>query len=900
MFEFELTRPQYLALLALLPVLAWYFIRSLVDLSRGQRIASLVVRSAVCLLLVLCLCGLNLLKPTRDVFVVFAVDESLSVDAESRDEAESFVDEATKDADVGSFAVIRFGGRGESDETPPLGRHRSQNSDAMSKSEHKAAPDNDALDSLDPRRLALGPSTNLQAAIEEATAGIPPHFVPRVVLLSDGNETAGDALRTAMNSDVRIDTVALKTRNEPEIQVSDVIVPAQVAQGEPFYVEVVVNSNHDDEAVVEVFKGEHRIISAKKELQKGENRFRFQEQVEKPTEFAARIARPSADESAESEASSGESVNDDAADDSTPVFNDTLLDNNMASGLVYAAGKPRVLLIESVPQLAQNLEWALEEEGILVDTRPPQGVPEDLSDLQNYEVLVLSNVAATDLTHRKMDVIRTYVSDLGGGFIMLGGDQSFGLGGYYKSVLEEVLPVRSDFEKEKEKPSLGMVLVIDKSGSMGGQKIELAKDAAKAAVELLGERDQIGVLAFDGSNFWVSEVRSAAQKSFIMDRISGIEAGGGTVMYPAMEDAYDALQATAAKLKHVIVLTDGHSAPGDFEGLTRTMSSSRITVSTVGIGECDTALLERIAEIGKGRYYFTNDPLAIPQIFAKETMTASKSAINEEPFLPQVIRSTPALSDIDFDAAPFLLGYVVTRPKPTSEVILATETGDPLLSWWRYGLGMSAAFTSDAKSRWAAEWLTWPGYNRFWAQVIRQCMRKSDAKGFLVDVERHGSTARVTLDASDPSGAFLNHADTELTLIDPKLKDQKLAMSQVAPGRYEASIDIPDTGAWHLQLSQKKDGQLLYQQSRGLIVGYPDELRLKPTNEELLKSIAAAADGRFNPPATDVLENETEEASRATELWPWLLMAALILFVVDVALRRIDVTLLFPTRVSRG
>src|SRR5262249_40144110 len=192
-------------------------------------------------------------------------------------------------------------------------------------------------------------------------------------------------------------------------------------------------------------------------------------------------------------------------------------------------------------------------------------------------------IPATDLTQRQMEVARTYVQDLGGGLVMLGGDQSFGLGGYYKTTLEEILPVRSDFEKEKEKPSLAMVLVIDKSGSMGGTKMELAKDAAKGAVELLGPNDKVGVIAFEGETYWVSEVQPAGNKSYIMDKISSIEAGGGTVMAPAMEAAFEALRDTVAKLKHVIILTDGISAPGPFEEIAQNMAQARITCSTVGI-----------------------------------------------------------------------------------------------------------------------------------------------------------------------------------------------------------------------------------------------------------------------------------------------------------------------------
>ena len=658
----------------------------------------------------------------------------------------------------------------------------------------------------------------------------------------------------------------LPVRDDPEVQVSSVKVPAQVRQGQPFYVDVTIDTNHDDEGFIEVYRGPHKVISEKKQLKKGENKFRFRQSVtnERLASFVVR----------------------------TRGYTDTLLDNNSDIGLVFTAGKPRVLLIESDPKLAKHLAWALQEHEIQVDARPPQGMPESLSDLQNYELLMMSNVPATALSIRQMELVRTYVQNLGGGFVMIGGDQSFGLGGYYKTVLEEILPVRSDFEKEKQKPSLAMVIIIDKSGSMGGLKIELAKDAAKSAVELLGRNDKVGILAFEGSHYWVSEIHPCSDKSFVLDRISSIQAGGGTVMYPPMEEAYAALQRTTAKLKHVIVLTDGHSAPGDFEGIANQMASSRITVSTVGVGNgADGRLLEEIARIGGGRFYFTDDPLTIPQIFAKETMTASKSAINEQPFLPQLIRPTPALAGIDFELAPFLLGYVITRPKPTSEVILATEMGDPLLSWWRYGLGMSVAFTSDAKSRWAAEWLSWPGFGKFWAQVIRNTMRKGEMKGFNVAVDRKGERATITLDAVDPNGRFLNKAESELTVIDPQLTNHQIAMTQTAPGRYVGEFATAVAGPYHLEMSQKMQGRLMYRQSRGLAVGYPDELRLRPTNEKLLKTIASVSNGQYDPQPETIFATSDRTAQRATPLWPHLLTIALCLFVIDVALRRIDFTL---------
>src|SRR5262249_11064016 len=243
-----------------------------------------------------------------------------------------------------------------------------------------------------------------------------------------------------------------------------------------------------------------------------------------------------------------------------------------------------------------------------------------------------------------------------------------------------------------------------------------------------------------------------------------------------------------------------------------------------------------------------------------------------------------------------LLGYVTTRPKPTSEFILATEKGDPLLAWWRYGLGMTVAFTSDAKSRWAAEWLSWPGYSKFWAQVVRHAMRKSETKGAVVEVTQRGGKATVTLDAVDARGRFLNKADTELTLIDPQLGNLKLPMEQTAPGRYTATVETPNAGAYHLELSQKLSGQPLLQQSRGLVVGYPEELRLKPTDEELLRSLARASGGMYNPAPEEVFTSPERTAPRATPLWPYLVTLAALIFLADVALRRIDFQLLLGRR----
>ncbi len=883
---FELTRPWLLLVaLPMLVVMTIYFVRSLSDFPKRQRLVSFLVRSLIVLLLAFSLAGLTLLYQTQEQFVVFVVDQSQSVDEDAANQARDFLAKAAEKKGKHRIAYLPFAARvGPIQEEPIvygvepsiLGKQKKSKDDGSEKDsgDRQSEPNKKDESNGEVKRTFVSgmvspirDGTHLSAAIDAAAGYIPPGYVPQIVVLSDGNETAGDAAEAAARSRVPISTVALPTRTEPEVQVSQVSVPAEVREGEPFFVDVTVQSNHIDSGLIEVFRGDHKVISETRELKIGKNSFRFQQSVDRDrlAAFSVRISG---------------------------LKEDTLLDNNSDTGLVYTAGKPRVLIIESDPNLIRELAYALEDEGIQVDVRPPQGMPETLADLQNYELLMLSNVPATSITQQQMEIARTYVQELGGGFIMLGGELSFGLGGYYKTTLEEILPVRSDFEKEKEKPSLAMVLVIDKSGSMSGDKIEMAKSAAQAAVELLGRRDQAAVIAFDGDTYVISEMQSASNKGKLIDEISRIAAGGGTTMYPAMEMSYEMLMVASAKLKHVILLTDGISSPGDFEGLAQTMASAKMTVSTVGIGGGSAAdLLENIARTGKGRYYMTNDPAQVPQIFAKETVTASKSAIDEQPFVPVVIRATHALKELDFDSAPFLLGYVMTRPKPTCEVILATEKGDPLLAWWRYGLGMTAAFTSDAKSRWAAEWLTWPGYSKFWTQVIRQTMRKSDTRGIQVTTARQGPLAQLSVDAVSEIGQFLNQSEVELTVINPQLQRKTSTMLQTAPGRYATDFKTPNSGSYHMEIALKQNGQVLYRQSRGLMVGYSDELRIQPTNEKLLREIAEASGGVYSTGPERVFDRPDQWATRPTPLWPWLLTAAVLMLVLDVALRRIDFSL---------
>ncbi|MDR2441481.1 MAG: VWA domain-containing protein [Planctomycetaceae bacterium] len=862
---FEFTHPQYLFGLIFIVVLIWGFRYSLIDFSKLQRYFSLAVRVVILMLIVFALAGLTFMLPTHEKMLVFLLDQSRSIDAAASEKAQQFLETAQKIAGKTPIHVVTFAADSQIQHLESL----------------VSSPSNIVRETIDGSELSNTNTassellntnaTNIVAALEPALALIPPHYVPHLVLLSDGNETAGDILTTAIRGGVAISTVPLPASAEPEVQLTDLKLPVQVRQGEPFYLDIVIQSNYNTEGTITLYKDSFKVIEETKPLKIGENIFRFQQSADdqRQQEFSVTVV----------------------------ARGDTILDNNRAARLLFTGGKPRVLIIDTEPKTIRDLVSALREQDIAAEVRPPEGVPKTLKELDHFDAVLLSNVPATLLTQSQMELLRTYLSDLGGGLMMLGGEQSFGLGVYHKTPIEEILPVRCDFEKEKEKPSLAISLVIDRSGSMGGQKMELAKDAAKAAVELLSPRDFVTVIAFDHESYVVSAIQSAVSINTINAAISTIEAAGGTNIYSGLIDAYEQLRRTSAKLKHVILLTDGHSSPGDYDGIVRQMVNDQITVSTVGVGDADNELLKMIAQNGKGRHYSCNDPQEIPQIFAKETITAGKSAIHEIPFVPVIVTPTEVLANIDIETAPPLLGYVVTRAKPASRFILATQnetgTGDPLLVWWRYGLGISAAFTSDAKSRWGAEWLTWSGYPKFWAQVIRQIMRPSDQQGSKLEIQQHSGVVHLTLDVIDENkNQYITNATGQTTIIYPDLSKEEIMLQQTAPGRYEADIDFVETnrqGGYHFQTVLGVGETKIVNQSRGVMVGYPEELRLKPTNNDLLQQIAESTGGLFNPKPEELFQPDlTRTVWRAIPFWSYLLTVAAGLFVLDVLLRRLD------------
>jgi uncharacterized membrane protein len=483
--------------------------------------------------------------------------------------------------------------------------------------------------------------------------------------------------------------------------------------------------------------------------------------------------------------------------------------NNSASCSVELKDSARALTIHNKPGDLRYFVRAMKKQNIDIERRNRLGLPDNVSDLNDFDAVILANVAASDLSNRQLSALRDYVMDLGGGLLMTGSENSFGLGGYYKTPVEEVLPVVSRYEKEKENPSLSMVLVIDKSGSMSGQPIQLARDAAVSAVELLGPRDRVGVIAFDGNARVISEMTSAANASSISEAIRRINAGGGTNLYPAMIVGKEMLSNSASKVKHMIILSDGQSMPGDFEGAADEMSGMSITVSTVALGMgSHRALMKRIAEIGKGRYYETVDSESIPRIFSKETIEASKSAIKEEPFVPVKISSEDFLGNIDFNSAPMLMGFVMTRLRPTAKAHLLTENGEPLLATGQYGLGKAAAFTSGITEKWASEWLEWKRFGPFWAQLLRHILKENNSEGISTYLESGKDSAKLRINAMDLQGNPQNDLEWEGAIFSNNGKYMDIKIKANGFGSYEAEFNPPPFSNYLIKLKDKINGKM--------------------------------------------------------------------------------------------
>jgi Ca-activated chloride channel homolog len=842
-------------LLLFLPAVAllWWFDRqSLRTLSIGRRRALLTARAMVIALSLLALAGPALKTTTDEQAVIFVLDHSQSQGESGLTAACECVGRLIANLPRGAqLGILSAGNSARVLRLPGEDRSRVNPDLSLLKTD--------------------GGQTDLASAVSLACGLFPAGASRRIVLVGDGVQTRGDleaAARDAAIMNVVIDAVPIAGQQQPDVRLVSVVSDKQRShEGAGIELRAEVESSLDGKGAIRLFENGIEVESRALRLTVGERRIEmFHRTPEERNLYTYRVRVEG-------------------------FPGDKIVDNNEAMTFVDVRGRPLLLYVEGEDNQAHYLVEAMAREGIQLQTRPVDAFPQTLQDLAGFDGIVLSDVPAHRLSERTMSNVRDYVEQLGGGFVMVGGKNSFGVGGYYRTPIEEILPVKMKAPDKEEQFATALMLVIDRSGSMTGQKVEICKSAAIATVDLLSPRDQVGVVAFDSQAHWVVPMTRAGSKSTINSQIATINAGGGTNIYPAMTEGQQALASVQAKVKHMIVLTDGQTTGSGYQELAAQMRNEGVTISTVAVGAgAAVSLLQTIAAAGGGQAYETLDPSNIPRIFTQDAMVHLGRLIREESFAPRYVEQNIMLKGFDIDEAPMLLGYIKTNRKATAQVPLVTDLGDPLLAHWQFGLGKVTAFTSDCKSRWAALWITgWPRFSQFWAQLLRETARKPQSSNMDMRLEQHGRKTEIHVDVWEDAAHFNNEATVAAdvyfmaagSLGSAMRLVNHLELRQIGPGRYQTEFAPDEPGVYFVR--SHSGAQVI---SAGMVHSASGEAATGRIDRNLLEKTCKITGGTLFDKSIDRLPSRASSYRQLIDMTPLLLKLLLILLLVDIAIRR--------------
>lgn len=839
----QFTHPFWL--LAALPALAWVLWlawNSDAQLGAGRRRAALVLRTIVCAALLLALAGLQWLRPVEGMNVFFLLDRSDSIPSTQQEAALQWVNRfAAQKKSVDQAGVIVFGTDASIDRLP-----------------------NPRIDLQKIEAVVPTERTDLAAAVRLGTAAFPETGQKRLVLMSDGNENIGDALSAVLAAKplgVTIDVLPLGVSRANDVSVQRLALPPQLKKSQSFETKIFVQADAPQRASVRLYRNEQFLGEQPVKLAAGKNLFTFPQTLTEPGFY-------------------NYEVRVEAAGDPVPQ-------NNRALGFASVRGDPRLLIVSADPDQDRPLAAALQAARLEVQLVGVDKFPGSLAELQSYDAVFLGNVAAGDLGRDRLQMLDSAVRDFGVGLVCVGGDQAYAAGGYRGTPLEETLPVSMELDSKKVLPSGAVVLVMHGMEFAGGNQV--ARDCALGVLSALGPGDELGVLLWDGNERWHWPLQKVGNKREAGRVIAGMNQGDLGSFENILRMAHDALKKSTANLKHIIVFSDGDPAQPTLQTM-QAIVGDRITVSTVLIaGHMGPERMIWMADHGRGRFYNITDPGQLPQVFIKETAVILKSAIYEEPFQPQVKAASELTRGIGAAEYPQLLGYVATTPKPRAETPLWTDKGDPLLAHWQYGLGRAVAFTSDAKARWAKDWLAWAKYRQFWSQIAQWSLRRLENSDFTTEVTVDKGDGLLAVEALDERGEYRNFVNLQAAVVSPTGKRETVRLEQTGPGRYEARFPTKEIGAYLLNLMELEGGQLRGSQVVGAGINYSPEFDAAEPNLGLLQRIAESTGGKILNPSTDnPFLRDRRRTHQPQDLWEWLLKLAIVLFVADVGVRRIQ------------
>jgi uncharacterized membrane protein len=739
-------------------------------------------------------------------------------------------------------------------------------------------------------------ASDLAAALDLALGLLPAGDAGRLLVVSDGRWTGRDPEGAAARAALRgaaIDYRLLERAATADLAVERLEAPHQASPGEGFLVSAWVRSPARQEVEVELRRGGRLVAAGRRQVAAGRSRFTFRDRA-----GAAGVEQYSVTVRGVTVAPAA--AGDPAAGD--PAAGDPVPENDVARFLLEVRGPRPVLVVSGA---ATGTAELLRRGGLDARAAAPGEAALTLAELAGYSAVVLENVPAGDLGEAALESLAAWVRGAGGGLMMTGGEHSFGPGGYFRSPLEEVLPVSMELRQEHRKMALAMAVALDRSGSMavavggGRTKMDLANLATAEVLGLLSPFDDFAVVAVDSSPHIVLPLEpvgeaTAAKRETIL-RIDS--AGGGIFVYAALHAAVEQLLRSQAGARHVLLFADAADAeePGAYRELLERCARSGITVSVVGLGsaaDVDAPLLRDVATRGGGRVFFTASPEALPRLFAQDAFVVARSTFVGEPTAFAFTAALRTLAGQPFDGPPRLGGYNLTYLRPEAQLAALTRDDHeaPVVAFWQAGLGRALAWTAELGGAHAGELGAWPRLGELAASLVRWTAGESDALGGDVAVtqELRRGTLRVAL-----------HLDPERQG-DPFTAPPRLAVLSGVPGRPPAAAEQamrwrdPDTLEAVVELAGEEVALgRLEVPGLGSAALAPARLPYAPeyapaepgAGHLALERLARTTGGRQRIDVADVWD-DFERRPRTVELTPWLLALALVLLLLEVLERR--------------
>ena len=696
-----------------------------------------------------------------------------------------------------------------------------------------------------------GRGTGLESAIRDGLAGLPENLVPRVLLLSDGRENTGSAARAAWQAKelgVAIDVVPLAGRPQPAIRMESVSMPPVAFSGERFPVELVLESPKRAQSTIDLQAEGKTLGSSTVQLEPGVNRLTLHANVAVAGAVDIGIALKTA--------GAGELHYDQ----------------------VVNLRRPKILFVTQDPAgTGKNLLEALSAAQFDITTVADVDLSKKDLKFGEYQLVLFNNWDLESIPMSRKDEIETYVKK-GGGLLVIGGEKNIYIEGKkQEDALDRTLPAKLAPPRSPE--GTAVVLIIDKSSSMEGRKMELARLSAIGVIENLRPIDMVGVLIFDNSFQWAVPIRRAEDKSMIKRLVAGITPDGGTQIAPALTEAYRKIMPSPATYKHIVLLTDGISEEGDSLELSREATNNKVTISTVGLGQdVNRAYLEKVAAFAGGKAYFLNEPNGLEQILLRDVMEHTGSTAVEKVLKPTVMKKADVLENVSIETAPALKGYVKFKTKPEADEVLEIDK-DPLYVRWQYGLGRSGVFTSDAKSRWASDWIAWKGFDRFWMNVLRDLLPHAQAGEATAEYD--ATSGELQVDYRVVPGTEVARIP-QIFVIGPDGFQKPIVVSKIAEGAYRGRLAVGQRqGLFRIRPVEESPifpEVGLYRQE--------DEMTQYGSNEFLLRQVATFTGGRFSPPAAAAFDSGGRSIATTLPLWPGLIAFAILLNLAELVLRK--------------